>query len=59
MPALDPASTDYKRMVETLNRSLSDDLLGEYVGRLESEIGVTINHSALNQVIGGGVPGDN
>jgi peptidyl-prolyl cis-trans isomerase D len=59
VPALDPASTDYKRMVETLNRSFSDDLLGEYVGRLESEIGVTINQSALNQVIGGGIPGEN
>jgi peptidyl-prolyl cis-trans isomerase D len=59
VPALDPASSDYKRMVETLNRSLSDDLLGEYVGRLESEVGVTINHSALNQVLGGGIPGEN
>jgi len=46
-------------MVETLNRSLSDDLLGEYVSRLESEVGVTINQSALNQVLGGGAPGEN
>jgi len=59
VPALDAASADYKRMVETLNRSLSDDLLGEYVSRLESEVGVTINQSALNQVLGGGAPGEN
>jgi peptidyl-prolyl cis-trans isomerase D len=59
VPALDLQSNDSKRMVETLNRSLSDDLLGEYISRLESEVGVSINQSALNQAIGGGTSDEN
>ena len=58
VPSLDAASDDAKRVVETLNRGLSEDILGEYIAKLESEIGVTINQSALNQVVGGGT-GDN
>ncbi len=53
VPNLDMASEDTKRMVATLNRGLSEDILGEYIARLESETGVTINQSALNQVVGG------
>jgi peptidyl-prolyl cis-trans isomerase D len=54
VPKFDPASEEAKRMVETLNRGLSEDVFAEYIARLESEVGVTINRSALNQVIGGG-----
>ena len=54
VPALDMASEEAKRALETLNRSLSEDILAEYIARLESEIGVTINQSALNQVVSGG-----
>jgi peptidyl-prolyl cis-trans isomerase D len=54
VPTLDAASADTKRVVETLDRGLSEDILGEYIAKLESEIGVTINQSALNQVVGGG-----
>ncbi len=54
VPTLDATSADSKRVVETLDRGLSEDILGEYIAKLESEIGVTINQSALNQVVGGG-----
>jgi peptidyl-prolyl cis-trans isomerase D len=54
VPTLDAASADTKRVVETLDRGLSEDILAEYIARLESEIGVTINQNALNQVLGGG-----
>jgi peptidyl-prolyl cis-trans isomerase D len=53
VPSLDTVSEDAKRTVETLNRGLSEDILAEYIARLESDIGVTINQSALNQVVGG------
>jgi peptidyl-prolyl cis-trans isomerase D len=53
VPALDMASDEAKRTRETLNRSLSEDILAEYIARLESDIGVTINQSALNQVVSG------
>jgi len=56
VPTLDMASDEAKRMIDTLNRGLSEDVFGEYVARLEDEIGVNINQSALNQVITGGNP---
>jgi len=45
-----------KQMADTLQRSYADDMLGEYVTRLESDIGVKINQQALNQIVGGGTP---
>jgi peptidyl-prolyl cis-trans isomerase D len=57
VPSVDMVSEDAKRTMEALNRGLSEALLAEYIAKLESEIGVTINQNALNQVIGGG-PGD-
>jgi peptidyl-prolyl cis-trans isomerase D len=54
VPDPDVASEDGKRAVETLRQSLTNDLIGEYVARVEAEIGTTINPSALSQVVGGG-----
>jgi peptidyl-prolyl cis-trans isomerase D len=59
VPSLDAASDDAKQAQDTLNRSLSQDVLSEYLSRLETETGVTINQSALNQVVGGGAAGTN
>ncbi len=53
VPPLDMASQDAKRTVDTLNRGLSEAILAEYIARLESDIGLTINQSALNQVVSG------
>jgi peptidyl-prolyl cis-trans isomerase D len=53
-PAIDMNSDDAKRIVEGLNRGISEELFGEYIARLESEIGVTLNQAALRQVISGG-----
>jgi peptidyl-prolyl cis-trans isomerase D len=36
-----------------LQNSYSEDLVGEYIVRLENEFGVTRNEAALNQVVGG------
>jgi peptidyl-prolyl cis-trans isomerase D len=58
VPTLDASGEEAKRTVETLNRGLSEDIFSEYVAKLESEIGVTINQSALNQVVGGGTAED-
>jgi peptidyl-prolyl cis-trans isomerase D len=53
VPALDMQSADTKRMIDGLNRALADEIAAEYVAHLENEIGVSINQSALNQVISG------
>jgi peptidyl-prolyl cis-trans isomerase D len=54
LPPLDMASAQTKGLIETLNRAISEDIFAEYVTRLESDVGVSINQSALDQVIGGG-----
>jgi len=54
VPSLDTASEEGKRAVQTLNRGLSEDILAEYIAWLERDIGLTINQSALNQVVSGG-----
>jgi len=53
-PKLDAASPEAKQLSTTLQNSYADDIFGEYIARLENDYGVTINQSALNQVIGGG-----
>ena len=58
VPSLDAASDESKRTLETLNRGLSEDIFAEYIAYLESEVGVTINQGALNQVVSGGANTD-
>jgi len=53
---LDPASAEAKRIDDDLKRALADDIMGQYLSRLQNDIGVSINQSALRQVIGGGEP---
>ena len=52
VPPLDPGSADAKKISDTLNRAMSDDLLAQYVTRLEAAIGVSVNQAALNQITG-------
>ncbi len=54
VPELDMNSPDAKRISDELRRALADELLAGYAERLERDVGVTINPSALNQVTGGG-----
>lgn len=52
---LDPKSDEAKAIASTLQSAYADDLIAEYVTHLQKELGISINQSALNQVIG--VPG--
>jgi peptidyl-prolyl cis-trans isomerase D len=52
VPPLDLASDDIKKLKQALERSLTDELLAEYVTKLESNIGTTINEGAFAQVTG-------
>ena len=51
-PALDPNAEEAKKIDDTLRRSYADDVVSQYLVRLQSEIGVTINQTALRQVTG-------
>ena len=53
-PAFDANSTQGKAITDTLRNSYSEDILTEYIARLQNDLGVTVNEAALNQVVGGG-----
>jgi peptidyl-prolyl cis-trans isomerase D len=53
VPTLDPDSEDAKRLRETLQRTVSEDLLTEYIAQLETEIGVVTNADAIRQITTG------
>jgi peptidyl-prolyl cis-trans isomerase D len=55
-PKLDLNAPDTQRLATSLQNSYADDIVGEYLARLENEIGVSINQTALTQAIGGGTP---
>jgi peptidyl-prolyl cis-trans isomerase D len=52
-PKFDAKTPEAQRLTTTLQNSFADDIIGEYIGRLENDLGVSINQTALNQVIGG------
>jgi peptidyl-prolyl cis-trans isomerase D len=52
VPPVDFASDDIKKLKETLQRGLNDELVAQYVTRLETDIGTTINQAAFAQVTG-------
>jgi peptidyl-prolyl cis-trans isomerase D len=52
MPSVDLASDDMKKLKENLHRGLTDEQIAEYITKLESEIGTSINQAAFAQVTG-------
>ena len=52
VPPVDFASDDIKKLKENLVRSLTDEEVAQYVTRLESDIGTSINQAAFAQVTG-------
>ncbi len=58
-PKLDANSPDGKHIEDTLRNQLSDDLIGQYVGWLENDLGTTVNPSVLAQAMGNRTPDTN
>jgi peptidyl-prolyl cis-trans isomerase D len=52
VPPPDLASDEIKKLKESLQRSLADEQIAQYVTKLESEIGTSINQAAFAQVTG-------
>jgi len=52
-PVLDSNAVTLREIKTLLQSAYSDDLIGEYLARLENEYNVSINQSAVNQVVGG------
>jgi peptidyl-prolyl cis-trans isomerase D len=53
-PALDPEAADAKTNALTLQHQLTDDVMGQYVTRVEDDLGTSINAAALAQAMGNG-----
>ena len=58
-PAFDANTPEAKQMAASLQNSFADDIVGQYIAKIEAEIGVTLNQAALNQVVGGGTGRNN
>ena len=52
VPAIDIASDEVKKLKDTLQRGLTDEQVAQYVTKIESQIGTTINQAAFAQVTG-------
>jgi peptidyl-prolyl cis-trans isomerase D len=52
VPPVDMASDDIKKMKSQLERGLQDEQIAQYVAKLETQIGTSINESAFAQVTG-------
>lgn len=55
-PKVDMESAEAKSLIETLRGAEADELVGQYIARIQNEIGTTINQNAFNQVTGAAVP---
>jgi len=52
IPPIDTASDEAKKLRDTLQRSLTDEQVAQYVTKIETEIGTSINQAAFAQVTG-------
>ncbi|MGZ5925003.1 MAG: peptidyl-prolyl cis-trans isomerase [Rhizomicrobium sp.] len=52
VPQADAASDEMKKLKDTLQRGLTDEQVAQYVTKIESEIGTSINQAAFAQVTG-------
>jgi peptidyl-prolyl cis-trans isomerase D len=53
-PTIDAPSTQGKAINDALQNSYVDDIVTEFIGRLENDLGLKVNPAALNQATGGG-----
>jgi peptidyl-prolyl cis-trans isomerase D len=52
VPPIDMASQEVKNLKDTLQRGLTDEQIAQYVTKIESELGTSINQAAFGQVTG-------
>ncbi len=53
VPPIDPQGASPDQLKANLQASYADDIIGQYLARLENDLGVSINQQAVNQVVGG------
>jgi peptidyl-prolyl cis-trans isomerase D len=58
-PNLDPSSADAKQNASTIEHQLSDDLMSQFIIRVEDDLGTSVNAAALASAMGNGTPDTN
>jgi peptidyl-prolyl cis-trans isomerase D len=51
-PSLDAASPEAKRIDEVVKRQMTDDVFGEYIAQVESDLGISVSQTGLAQALG-------
>jgi peptidyl-prolyl cis-trans isomerase D len=54
VPVVDPQSEEAKAIAVQLAQNLGNDLLLQYLAKVQTDLGVKINGAALNLAVGGG-----
>jgi peptidyl-prolyl cis-trans isomerase D len=54
VPTFDAASTDGRKIDDAMRRAITEDLLAQYVARLQTDLGATINMDAVRRSVSGG-----
>lgn len=52
VPALGMQSAEARQIDDGLRTAYAEDLIAQYVGKLQTDLGATINEAALNQAVG-------
>jgi peptidyl-prolyl cis-trans isomerase D len=52
MPPIDLASDEMKKLKDTIKRALVDEQIAQYITKLETEIGTSVNQAAFAQITG-------
>ncbi len=52
VPPLDPKAADFRKILDGVRGSLGEDILGQYLIKLERDLGVSINQQALRTATG-------
>lgn len=52
-PTFEPKMPAGRAIAEQLQNAYADDIVGAYIGQIQSQLGISINQTALDQVIGG------
>ncbi len=55
-PALDPKSPEAASLDKTLQQQIADDLMAQYVARMEEDLGLNVNGTLLAQALGQSPP---
>ena len=53
VPGLDTAAPEGQKIADTMRRSLTEDLLAQYVTQLQNDLGASINMEAVRRSVSG------